>query len=185
MEKPRDRKKMIIWLSVAIIAIIVVLLIVFLSQPATGVVEKAKAPAAKASARTLKHYSDKYVAFDYPALYSQINAEDAGAGYLDALRFSGPNYKNSLLAIAVHPGKLGNEPSVSQRQKDTTHYLQKPITLKGSDGLLFVKLGEGSFEESAFISHNGGLVTIVISDPSGENIDKDFQTVLSNWSWPQ
>ena len=156
-----------------------------LNSPAEGEIQKSK-PSSKSAQKKdepiNQHHQDQHISFDYPAAYSKIKADDAGPGYLVALRFVGPSYKDSLLAIAVKPGNTSTEPSVDQRDKNTSLFEQEPLNLKGSNGVMFKKKG-GDFEQSAFVNHNGNIVSIVLTSPTGEDLSKDFLTILGSWEW--
>lgn len=170
-----------------VICIIAVIIIVMSSRPATGVVHNAKPTTtpAKTSARTNQHYTDAYVAFDYPSDFSQAAEVNNNKTYLDSLQFVGASYQNSLLAIAVRPGNVSTDPGVAQRQADTSRYRSQPINIKGAVGVLSIEQNTSEFGQAAFVEHDGRLISIAISDPDGRDLTSIFQGVLDSWSWPQ
>lgn len=146
--------------GIALLVILILAILAFLSKPSTGIVSN------YASSKTTPHYdtvqfNGKLFSFSYSnSLQQKEYVPEQNGIYLEKVTFSTsePLARHLTASVRTNNDVAYTEiPDIKKRRLEPTIYTEEPITIANRSGLLFSRTA-GGFERTAFIPRADGSV---------------------------
>ncbi len=151
-------------------------------SPSIGQVQGSKSGTqARPIAIGKKVYVGKYFSFSYRANYRTIPLKAEG-NRIEVIDLLGIRPMSKELTAAVTSVPLAEDSNIRFRQLNKQTYSEAPVTVAKKTGLVFSKR-QNAYEKSVFIAYDNMVVSIALTDPSGQNHDQEFQQILDSVRW--